>query len=65
MKIHENFIEKFKSDWEALQEDPGIDEKEQKLREREQTEYKKMDKIIKKEREDFENIGGAGASNAK
>ena len=65
MKIHNNFVDKFKTDWEAIEEDPGIEEKEKKLKEREVTEHKKMDKIIRKEKEDFENIGGAGASNAK
>ena len=65
MKIHSNFIQKFKEDWERIDEDPGIEEKQVKLKEREETEMKKLDKIIRKEKEDFENIGGPGSTNAK
>lgn len=64
-KIHNNFIQKFKEDWDKINEDPGIEEKQVKLKEREDMEMKKLDKIIKKEKEDFENIGGAGCTNAK
>lgn len=65
MKIHNNFVQKFKEDWDKIDEDPGIEEKQVKLKEREETEFKKLDKIIRKEKEDFENIGGPGCTNAK
>jgi len=35
LKVHNNFVEKFKKDWEAIEEDPGIEEKKQALKARE------------------------------
>ena len=40
-------------------------DKEKKLKDREFNEMKNVDKIIKKEKNDFENVAGPGCSNAK
>lgn len=45
--------------------EPDNSEKLKQLQKREVDELKKLDKIIKKERNDFEDIAGPGCTNAK
>jgi len=48
-----------------INEPPDVDHKEKLLAKREADEFKKLEKIIKKERNDFEDVAGPGASNVK
>ena len=63
-QIHEQFIKQFEKDEAQLNEDPEVDIIKEKLKKREQDEFKKLEKILKKERNDFEDVSGPGA-NAK
>lgn len=65
MRIHNQFIEKFQAEEAALTKVLDNSEKQKQLAKREQDEQKKLDKIIKKEKNDFEDIAGPGCSNAK
>ena len=65
MKIHQQFIEKFQAEEAALSREPDNLDKRRQLAKREQDEVKKLDKIIKKEKNDFEDVAGPGCSNAK
>ena len=58
-------MEKFKKEEDALNEDPEIEDKQKFMQKREAEEFKKLEKIIKKERNDFEDVAGTGATNAK
>lgn len=46
-------------------QDPGIEEKKNQLAKREVDELKKLEKVLKRENNEFENIAGPGATNAK
>jgi hypothetical protein len=65
MRIHNQFIEKFQLEEESLNRKVDNSAKQSQLAKREQDELKKLDKIIKKEQNDFEDIAGPGATNAK
>ena len=65
MKIHNQFIEKFQIEEDALTRDPDNIDKRRQLAKREGDEVKKLEKIIKKEQNDFENVAGPGCTNAK
>lgn len=45
--------------------DPEINQKKEHWAKKEAEEIKKLDKLIKKEKNDFEDIAGTGASNVK
>ena len=45
--------------------DPELDQKKELWAKREADEIKKLDKLIKKEKNDFEDISSAGATNVK
>lgn len=49
----------------SLSIDPEVEAKKEVWAKREADEVKKLDKLIKKERNDFEDISGTGATNVK
>jgi hypothetical protein len=48
-----------------LKIDPEIDAKKELWQKREADEFKKLEKILKKEKNDFEDIASTGAKNIK
>ena len=56
MKVHHSILEKLKKEEEDINIDPQIDEMRAKWAKRETEELKKLDKLLKKERNDFENV---------
>lgn len=65
LRIHQQFIEKFQIEEDSLTRDPDNIDKRRQLAKREGDEIKKLEKIIKKETNEFENVAGPGATNAK
>lgn len=65
LKIHDQFISKFQAEEATLTQEPDNVEKRRQLAKREGDEIKKLEKIIKKETNEFENVAGPGATNAK
>lgn len=64
-KVHQQFIDRFKLEEESLSIDPEIEQKKEVWAKREADEVKKLDKLIKKERNDFEDISSTGSTNVK
>lgn len=64
-KVHSQFIERFQKEEECLTVDPEIEPKKEYWAKKEAEEIKKLDKLIKKEKNDFEDIASTGASNVK
>jgi len=56
MKVHHSILEKLKKEEEDINIDPQTDEMRAKWAKRETEELKKLDKLLKKERNDFENV---------
>ena len=65
MKVHNQFVERFDKEAECLYVDPEIEQKKEHWAKKEAEELKKLEKLIKKERNDFEDISSAGATNVK
>lgn len=65
LKIHDQFISKFQAEEATLTQEPDNVEKRRQLAKREGDEIKKLEKIIKKVTNEFENVAGPGATNAK
>ena len=63
--MHKQFIERFQKEEECLHVDPEIDQKKEVWAKKEAEEVKKLEKLIKKERNDFEDISSTGAQNVK
>ena len=56
MKVHNQIVDKLKKEEEEINIDPQIDEMRANWGKRETEEMKKLDKILKKERNDFDNV---------
>ena len=56
MKVHNQIVDKLKKEEEEINIDPQIDEMRAKWGKRDPEEMKKLDKILKKERNDFDNV---------
>jgi len=65
LKVHNQFVDKFKREEEELNMDPEIEDKQKQLTKREAEEMKKLEKIIKKEQNDFEDVSSTGSTNVK
>lgn len=65
LQIHSSFLAKFQAEEATLTQEPDNVEKKRQLAKREGEEMKKLEKIIKKETNEFENVSGPGATNAK
>ena len=64
-KIHSQFVNQFKIEEDKLNDELEMEDKDKMLAKREADEQKKLEKIIKKVSNDFDDIAGPGASNAK
>lgn len=65
MKVHHSILEKLKKEEEDINIDPQIDEMRTKWAKRESDELKKLDKLLKKEKNDFEDVSQTGIKNLK
>lgn len=65
MSVHTQFTTRFAEEEKALLEELDNSERLKVMHKREQEELKKMEKGLKKEKNDMEDIGGAGATNVK
>ena len=65
MEIHKRFVSQFKEEEDQLNNEPDMDGGEEQLKKKEAEEIKKLEKMVKKENEQFEDLTSTGAANAK
>ena len=65
LEIHNRFVNQFKEEEDQLNNEPDVDGGEEQLKKKEQEEIKKLEKMVKKENEQFEDLTSTGAANAK